>query len=173
MRTEQGAVVTGQMSSVPIFIADLVPRCHSLVWGGCDRTPSWNPCVCPGCTRDLSGRGTEHTEPAQLHVWMHPSFTPASGKKAGLRALRCFPSAKQNVLQVKSEISEILIFQPGAQHCRWKGEYSLVFIPPDKTGCLLAWQIAIIEGFDPETGEIKEEKKKVTWSYGLLWMLIL
>lgn len=50
-----------------------------------------------------------------------------------------------------------------------EGEDSLVFIPPDKTGCLLAWQIAIIEGFDPETGEIKEEKKK---SYMILWSFV-
>lgn len=105
-------------------------------------------------------------------TWMHSSaFTPASEKKkkAGLRALRYFPLAKQIVLHVKSEISEILIFLPLLRE--WEG--SLVFIPPDKTGCLLGWQIARIAGFDPETGEIKEEKKKVIWFCGLLWMLIL
>lgn len=161
MRTEQGAAVTGQMPGVPIFTADLVPRCHSLVWDGCDKAPSCHPHVCPGCPRDVSGCGMEHTEPVQLYVWMYPSsFTPASEKNAGLRALRFFPLAKQNVLQVKSEISEILIFQPGVCTALLReGEDSLVFILPDKTRCLLGWQIERIEGFDPETGEIKEEKK--------------
>lgn len=42
--------------------------------------------------------------------------------KSGLRTLRYFPSAEQNVLHVKSEISEILIFQPGVHHCRGNGK---------------------------------------------------
>lgn len=158
MRTEQGVAVTGQMPAVPIFIADLVPRCHSFVWGASDRTPSWHP----GCALGAPGTCLGVTSSTQsLHnnvnalISIHSSIWKK--KKAGLRALRYFPLAKQIVLHVKSEISEILIFLPLLRE--WEG--SLVFIPPDKTGCLLGWQIARIAGFDPETGEIKEEKKKL------------
>ena len=36
--------------------------------------------------------------------------------------LTYFPSVNQNVLDVKSEISEILIFQPGVHHCGENGK---------------------------------------------------
>lgn len=47
-----------------------------------------------------------------------------------------------------------------------EGEDSLLFIPPDKTECLLGRQIERIEGFDPETGEIKDKKScMILWSF--------
>lgn len=156
---------------VPFFIADLVPRCHSLVWGWSDRTPSWhNTHVCPGCAWvwDQAQRPCVITR-LNAPIIIHSS----TWKKAGLRTLRYFPSAKQKCLACQIRDIRGSDFPARCTPLLREWEDSLVFTPPGKTGCLLGWQIARISGFDPETDEIKTEKNKVTWSHGLLGLLIL
>lgn len=64
MRTEQGEAVTGQVLDVPIFIADLVPGVTALSEVDLTEHPAGTLCV-SGCTRDVSGCGIQHIEPAQ------------------------------------------------------------------------------------------------------------
>lgn len=122
MRTEQGAVVTGQMPGVPIFTADLVSRCLSLVWGGRDRTPSWHPHVCPGYPRDVSGCEMEQQSLYNYMFECTHHFSLQHLKKNWFKGTEIFPFSQTKVLQVKPEKSEILISQPGVQHCWGNGK---------------------------------------------------